>query len=107
MPPPRAALGSRRQGAPLSSPIATGGRRGAFLGGGDGGPGSSRTPIIAFAAAGHSSQLALAGRARPSCAFVRTRVLHRRLRLQIIEVAEDRGHREHLAVTTIAYQAVA
>ena len=34
-------------------------------------------------------------------------MFHRRLLLEIIDVAEDRGHREHLAVATIAHEAVA
>src|SRR5262249_33136787 len=33
--------------------------------------------------------------------------LHCRFSSEAIDVAEDRGHREHLAVTTVAYQAVA
>src|SRR6266446_3464990 len=36
-----------------------------------------------------------------------TSVFHRRLLPEIIDVAEDRGHREHLAVATIAHEAVA
>src|SRR5215475_3381925 len=36
-----------------------------------------------------------------------TSAFHRRLLPEIIDVAEDRGHRQHLAITTIAYQAVA
>src|SRR5262249_11907430 len=36
-----------------------------------------------------------------------TSVFHRRLLLEIIDVAEDRGDREHLAVTTITHEAVA
>src|SRR4029450_5207057 len=36
-----------------------------------------------------------------------TSVFHRRLLQEIIDVAEDRGHREHLAVATIPSQAVA
>src|SRR5215472_10538068 len=35
------------------------------------------------------------------------RVFHRRLLLEIIDVAEDRGDREHLAVATITHEAVA
>src|SRR6516162_6924398 len=36
-----------------------------------------------------------------------TSVFHRRLLPEIIDVAEDRGHRQQLAVATIAYQAIA
>src|SRR5262249_9899468 len=52
-------------------------------------------------------QPGLAGRSRLSCACDQASALHCRFFSEAIDIAEDRGHREHLAVVTIAYQAVA
>src|SRR5262249_42577514 len=107
MPRLQAAPGSRRREAPRSSPIAIGGRGGSFPRGGAVWPGSSATPIIAFAVADRSRWLGSAGRSRVSCAPDQAGAFHRRLLLETIDVAEDRGHREHLVVAAITYQAVA